>query len=120
MAERLASTPESGLAPASESAEGPAHDDHRGCDARPNERRDRLVALLAIALALVPVVCVSAITGYAAWANMVMGALLQGAAIAACGWLAFRRGGLLLCVSILAALSMKNGNATLGFHAWRN
>ena len=73
-----------------------------------------------MALEFVPVVCVSTITGYAAWANMVMGPSCKASALAACGWLAFRRGGLLLCVSILAALSMKNGNATLGFHAWRN
>ena len=52
-----------------------------------NSSADRLVALLAIALALVPVVCVSAITGYAAWANMVMGASCKAQrSLRAAGW----------------------------------
>lgn len=157
MSERLAHPPAT-------ASEPPEPDAERG----DGTRHDRTVAIVAIALALVPVLCVlvfragrhyvplgdesvidlrvrdvftshtplvgvysrgfnhpgpllywllaplSALTGYAAWANAVSGALLQGLAIAACGWLAFRRGGLLLCVSVLAALGLAYSSFAFG------
>jgi hypothetical protein len=48
----------------------------------------------------------TALTGGATWATLVGGALLQGVAIAACGWLAYRIGGVLLMAIILAALAL--------------
>jgi hypothetical protein len=48
----------------------------------------------------------SAITGGATWATLVGGALFQGAAIAATGWLALRRGGVAFMLMILAALGL--------------
>jgi hypothetical protein len=49
---------------------------------------------------------VSWVAGGAPWATLVGGALLQGTAIALSGWLAFRRGGVLLCGLVLAALAL--------------
>jgi hypothetical protein len=46
------------------------------------------------------------VAGGAPWATLVGGALLQGCAIAASGWLAFRRGGVLLCALVLGALAL--------------
>ena len=46
------------------------------------------------------------IAGRAPWATLVGGAVLQGGAIAASGWLAFRRGGVLLTGLVLAALAL--------------
>jgi hypothetical protein len=48
----------------------------------------------------------SGVAGGAAWATLVGGALLQGVAIAACGWLAYRLGGVLLSALVLAALAL--------------
>ncbi len=48
----------------------------------------------------------NAMAGGATWATLVGGALLQGVAIAACGWLAYRLGGVLLMSIILAALAL--------------
>ncbi len=48
----------------------------------------------------------SALAGGAAWATLVGGAVLHGIAIAASGWLAFRRGGVLLMALVLAALAL--------------
>jgi hypothetical protein len=130
--------------------------------------RDRRIALVAIGLALVPVLCVlifragrhyfplgdeaitdlrvrdvftsnpplvgvysrgfnhpgpllywllaplSAITGYATWANMVSGAVLQGIAIGLSGWLAFRRGGVMLCLLVLTALGFAYSSFAFG------
>ncbi|HXY93340.1 MAG TPA: hypothetical protein VEP49_12735, partial [Acidimicrobiia bacterium] len=47
----------------------------------------------------------SVAAGGAAWATLVGGALLEGFAIAASGWLAYRRGGVLLMALVLAALA---------------
>lgn len=167
MAERLA-PPGSAPSPKSAPADPPVFDDDTRADDGSGARRDRRIALVAILLALVPVVCVlvfragreylplgdeavidlrvrdvftahtplvgvysrgfnhpgpilywllaplSELTGHEAWAIMVGGALLQGAAIALCGWLAFRRGGLLLCVSVLAALGLAYSSFAFG------
>jgi hypothetical protein len=140
-----------------------------------DQGRDRALAILAILLALLPVICVlvtragrhylplgdeavidlrvrdvftshtplvgaysrgfnhpgpllywllaplSAITGGAAWAIMVSGAVLQGLAIAACGWLAYRRGGLLLSLAVLTALTFAYSSFVFGaqfLQAW--
>jgi hypothetical protein len=56
----------------------------------------------------------SAITGGAAWSIMVSGALLQGVAIAASAWLAFRRGGLLLCLGVLTTLAFAYSSFVFG------
>ena len=48
----------------------------------------------------------SVLAGGAAWGTLVGAAVLQGIAIAASGWLAFRRGGLLLAVLVLAGLGL--------------
>src|SRR5439155_25181474 len=56
----------------------------------------------------------SAITGGAAWAIMVGDALVQGVAIAACAWLGYRRGGLLLCLGTLTALALAYSSFVFG------
>ncbi len=48
----------------------------------------------------------SLLAGGAAWGTLVGATILQGVAIAASGWLAFRRGGLLLALLVLAGLGM--------------
>ena len=48
----------------------------------------------------------SKLAGGAPWATLVGGALFQGAAIAATGWLALRRGGVAFMLAILAASAM--------------
>jgi hypothetical protein len=63
----------------------------------------------------------SAITGHAPWSIMVSGALLQGIAIAGSAWLAFRRGGMFLCLSVLAALGLAYSSFVYGsqfLQAW--
>jgi hypothetical protein len=151
VAERLAPSPQTGPRPESEPVA-------RGDGDDPAERgagRERWVAIVAIVLALVPVVCVlvfragrtylplgdeaiidlrvrdvftshtplvgaysrgfnhpgpalfwllapfSELAGGAAWGTLVGAAVLQGVAIAASGWLAFRRGGLTLTLLVL-------------------
>jgi hypothetical protein len=54
----------------------------------------------------------SVVAGGAAWATLVGAALLQGAAIAASGWVAYRRGGLLLALGVLAALGFAYSSFT--------
>src|SRR5437763_856356 len=44
----------------------------------------------------------SVLAGGAAWGTLVGAAVLQGTAIALSGWLAFRRGGLMLALLVLA------------------
>ncbi len=154
MAERLVPSPEIGPRPDSDPAARPNGDEPVGRDAN----RERWVALIAIFLALAPVVCVlvfragrhylplgdeatidlrtrdvftshmplvgaysrgfnhpgpalfwllapfSVLAGGAAWGTLVGAAVLQGIAIAASGWLAFRRGGLTLALLVVAAL----------------
>ena len=56
----------------------------------------------------------SVLTGGAAWATVVGGAVLQGIAIAASGWLAFRRGGVVLALGVLAALGLAYSSFALG------
>ena len=56
----------------------------------------------------------SRLFGGAAWATQVGAAVLQGVAIATSGWLAFRRGGLLLALGVLAALGLAYSSFALG------
>jgi hypothetical protein len=48
----------------------------------------------------------SALTGGAPWSILIGGALVQGAAIAGSGWLALRRGGVVLMVLVLGGLGL--------------
>jgi hypothetical protein len=56
----------------------------------------------------------SALAGGAAWGTLVGAAILQGVAIAASGWLAFRRAGLLLALLVLAGLGLAYSSFALG------
>ena len=56
----------------------------------------------------------SVLAGGAAWATLVGAAALQGLAIAASGWMAFRRGGLLLALGVLTALGLAYSSFAIG------
>jgi hypothetical protein len=63
----------------------------------------------------------SVLSGGAPWATVVGGAVLQGVAIAASGWIAFRRGGLVLGLGVLFALGCAYSSFLLGsqfLEAW--
>ena len=56
----------------------------------------------------------SAVAGTAAWGTLVGAAVLQGIAIGLSGWLAYRRGGTLLALLVLAAIGLAYSALTLG------